>query len=262
MFELTFDTHSRRHAGVIDLAPRMREHFYNRRKVSVMWGVAAAMALASGYASEDDVSVRLAALGLKIEYPQEAIRAGEEARRTWNPTEPPNAGGLKDWIARVGSLREQLVQYEGWRTYNHQQMALAVNGDKTIALGVLQGDSATGRHYGPKPKSKYPKGRVFEDLTARNQLALFSLGEAGALDQLEDEELARLQTWVLLTYRTKANDRIEVYSEISLPKRIGPGGLVDDWIDRIILPRLDFEGVIELGSDSGDDDFDVPVEEL
>jgi hypothetical protein len=205
---------------------------------------------------------RLAALGLKLEYPQEAIRAGEEARRTWNPTEPPNAGGLKDWIARVGSLRGQLMQHESWRAYNHQQMALAVNPDKTIALGVLQGDAATGTAYGPKPRSKYPKGRVFEDLAARNQLTLFSLGEAGALDRLEDEELARMQTWVLLTHRTKTNGRIEVYSEISLPKSIGPRGLVDEWIDRIILPKLEFGAVIELDGDSGTDDFDFPVEEL
>jgi hypothetical protein len=207
-------------------------------------------------------AARLAALGLKLVYPQEAIRAGEQARRTWNPAEPPNAGGLKDWIARVGSLREQLMQHEGWRAYNHQQMALAVSPDKTIALGVLQGDAATGTAYGPKPKSKYPKGRVFEDLAARNQLALFSKGEAGALDQLEDEELARMQTWVLLTYRTKANDRVEVYSEISLPKSIGPKGIVDEWIDRIILPKIDFEPVVELDDDSGTDDFDFPVEEL
>lgn len=213
-----------------------------------------------GPASVDE---RLAALGLRRGWLEEAIRAGEEARRTATPNEPPTAAGLKAWIARVGSLREQLKSEGGWRRLNQHNVALVCNQAKTIAVGVLQGDGNTGVSYGKVPRSRYPKGAVVAAMAARNsELTLFSLAEAGRPDLLEEDEFAHLQTWFLLTYRCLVEGRVQIRGELSVPSKFDVDGYINDWRDRIILPPMEFEPVV--GFDDGLDGeggVDVAVEE-
>ncbi|MFD7732615.1 hypothetical protein ACFV6F_19780 [Kitasatospora phosalacinea] len=204
---------------------------------------------------------RLAALGIRWDYLETAIRAGEAARREATPTEPPTAPGLNDWIARVGMLRHTMVLQEGWTLLNHNNMALVVNPARTIALGVLAGDAATGWAPPLKPKSRYPKGNAFAEAVAHNDLTLFSNDELGHADVLDPAAIESLNLWLLLTHRVRVRDEVTVYSELSLPAGVSDSGYIVDWLDRVILPRLKFEAIKD---DEGPDDggIDVPVEEI
>ncbi|MEV5831534.1 hypothetical protein AB0L25_38815 [Spirillospora sp. NPDC052242] len=206
------------------------------------------------------VAARLAGLGL--DWSSQlwvAIREGERARRTATDTEPTSAGGLKDWIARVGRLREKLGD-EGWKPVNNYQIPIAVNPAKTIGVGVLLGDHATAGP-DPGPLSKYPKGPKVLEVAARNR-TLFSPAEAGRPDLMDDHEYSRLSTWFLVTYRQViprcGNDpaRALIVSELSLPGGTAGenGGFPQVWLDRIILPASEFP----IKREPFDGDEDIP----
>ncbi|MFK4187756.1 hypothetical protein ACI2L4_27680 [Streptomyces sparsogenes] len=206
---------------------------------------------------------RLAAVGgMKWAYLERTIRAGEASRREATPTEPPTAPGLRDWIARVGMLRYTMVIEEGWLLLNHMNMALVVDPAQTVAVGVLAGDAGTGWPDPIRPKSRYPKGSAFANAVAGTDLTLFSNAEAGHPEVLEPSAIESLDLWLLLTYRTIQGDKAMVYSELSRPDSVSPSGYIVDWRDRVILPRLTFEEVID--GDGRDDDggIDVLVEEI
>ncbi|MEV7347249.1 hypothetical protein [Streptomyces sp. NPDC093544] len=205
---------------------------------------------------------RLAVLGMKWEYCEGAIRAGEAARREATPSEPPTAPGLRDWIARVGMLRYTMIVEEGWTPLNHKNMALAVNPAQTIAIGVLAGDAGTGWPPPAKPKSRYPKGQAFANAVAGEELTLFSNADAGHPEVLEPETIEALDLWLLLTYRVRQGDTVTVFSELSRPDSVSTSGYIVDWRDRLILPRLRFEAVIDDDGRDDDGSIDVPVEEI
>lgn len=209
-----------------------------------------------------DAFDRLAALGMKWEYCERAIRAGEGARREATPTEPPTAPGLRDWIARVGMLRHTMIIEEGWTPLNHKNMALAVNPSQTLAVGVLAGDAGTGWPAPLKPKSRYPKGQAFANAVAGEDLTLFSNADAGHPKVLEPERIEALDLWLLLTNRVRQGDTVTIYSELSRPESVSSSGYIVDWLDRVILPRLTFEAVIEDDGRDDDGSIDVPVEEI
>ncbi|MFD6778420.1 hypothetical protein [Streptomyces diastaticus] len=208
---------------------------------------------------------QLADLGLRAEYFDRTVRLGEDAREGATRDDANNAPGTLDYLARVRTLRETLRTEEGWLRYDPKQSPLAVNAEKTVAVGVLLGDARTGLPGNPQPRSHRPAGVAKEALIARNQeLALFSLppepprrGEA----QLSDDEYANLSTWYLLTFRYEARERgiVEIRSELSLPSSIGPRGKIDDWKQRILLPAIRFTKVFDYADAATD--FDVSVEE-
>jgi hypothetical protein len=204
---------------------------------------------------------RLAALGMKFEYCERAIRAGEEARRDATPTEPPTAPGIRDWIARVGMLRHTMIVEAGWSLLNHANMALIVNPERTIALGALAGDSGTGWPDPIHPRSRYPKGAAFADVVAHD-LTLFDSAAVGQPDALDSATVRSLKLWLLLTYRVRLGDKVTVYSELSRPKPVSQAGYIVDWHDRVILPRLTFEAIVDDDGPQDDGSIDVPVEEI
>jgi hypothetical protein len=205
---------------------------------------------------------RLAALGMKWEYCERSIRAGEAARREATPTEPPTSPGLRDWMARVGMLRHTMIIEEGWSLLNHKNMALVVDPAQTIAVGVLAGDAGTGWPAPVKPKSRYPKGQAFANAVAGGDLSLFSNADAGHPEIMEPEKIEALDLWLLLTYRVRQGDTVTVFSELSRPEAVSSSGYIVDWRDRVILPRLKFEAVIDEDGRDDDGGFDVPVEEI
>ena len=60
--------------------------------------------------SPKDHESQLAAFGLKPEYFNDALRAGEQARRLVTKNDPPNAGGTEDYFKRVRVLRERPIR--------------------------------------------------------------------------------------------------------------------------------------------------------
>ena len=216
-----------------------------------------------GYESE------LATLGLRWEYLEPGLRMSEQARRAGKTKDDAkNAPGSQDYFTRIRELRYTLRTELGWIPYDPLQAPLIVNPDKTIGIGVLLGDARTGLPGGPHPRSKRPAGISKERAVARNQeLQLSFAFEEPEFTQPDEahagvDEYAQMVTWYLLTHRSEARKTgvVTVRSELSLPDRVGPGGRIDSYQRRILLPSIEFESVNDYAVETTGD-FDVPVEE-
>jgi hypothetical protein len=193
---------------------------------------------------------QLAQLGLKWDYLDVTLKKSEQARRDGTTKDDAkNAPGSQDYFTRIRELRRTLRTELGWHPYNPMQAPLIVNHEKTVGIGVLLGDYRTGLPGSPHPRSKRPAGVTKERAVARNQdLKLpFEEAEFAELEaqQSHDDEYAQLATWYLLTYRYEARKTgvVTVRSELSLPDRVGPGGKVDSYETRILLPTISFGSV-------------------
>ena len=211
-----------------------------------------------------DHAAQLAKLGLQVDYFHHAVRGGEEVRRLVTQNDPRNAAGTVDYYRRIRVLRERLINDQGWKRAEVNQLPLVVNSDKTLAIGVLLGNYQTG-WVGPyHPRSKRPIGEGKLKLVAQNQqLALIPKPVEPDEIALEDDDLANIQTWFYMTYRRVFRDVVRVSSELSLPAQVNPSNYVERWARRIPIPDIDFEGVIPYieGTDDGPDEYDVPVDE-
>jgi hypothetical protein len=197
---------------------------------------------------------RLDALGLKLDYFYEALRAGEQARRLVTKNDPVNAAGTQDYFGRVRVLREQLIEKEHWARGELDGLPLVVNPDRTMAIGVVLGDSKTGWAGLHHPHSKRAIGEAKIGLVAQNgqQQVLFRRPLVADEVDLEAEDLFKLKTWFFLTYRRQAKDRaVVVSSELSFPSAVSPTGRVERWDDRIPFPDLAFENVTPRNDDGG-----------
>ncbi|GGI68960.1 hypothetical protein GCM10011581_02480 [Saccharopolyspora subtropica] len=211
-----------------------------------------------------DAERRLQELGLELEYVDKAIRAGVEARASKNDFEPPSAPGLKDWIARVGKLRELVVSGADWYYADPYNVPLVYEPTKQIALGVLLGDRNTGRDK-PKsgPRSKYPKGTMIAEATADGgdeptlELDLTQRSRRGHLDVAT---LAALDVWFLVTYPAEVGDKFVVCREVSLAAPIEPDSYITSWRERLIFPPLEFGPVVMPDHPEEPDDIDVFVQ--
>jgi hypothetical protein len=206
--------------------------------------------------------LRLVDPGLQVEHLHAAIRAGEGERRTAVRDDPLGAGGSRDYQLRVRTLRQILRKELGWKRYEFNGLPLVINQAKTVAIGVAKGDAATGNP-DVEPRTERPVGEIKRLLVAQNQqqLGLFDLDPGPDEIVLSDEELARLQTWFLLTRRRARNDTVIIGSELSHAIDLDWKGHIWKWKPRICLPDLEFEGVIDYieGTDDGPEEYDVPV---
>lgn len=215
---------------------------------------------------QEDPAVALERLGgIKVEYLHDVIRAGEGERRTSTADDPTNGPGSIDYILRIRKLRQIFRKELGWLRHNLHQLPLVVNPEKTLAIGVIQGDAVTGIPGAHQPRSKKPAGQVKQSLVVQNiQPALFDLPGDEQEAVLNDEELAALQTYFLMTRRLRKPDgTVIVYSELSRAVGFDSLGYVDDWSPRICLPPLEFEPVVDYieGTDDGPTEYDVRVDE-
>ncbi|MEU1261470.1 hypothetical protein ABZ473_05175 [Streptomyces cellulosae] len=217
----------------------------------------------------DGYESQLATLGLAWKYLEPGLRMSEQARRAGKTKDDAkNAPGSQDYFTRVRELRYSLRTELGWEPYDPSQAPLIVNPDKTVAIGVLLGDARTGLPGHPHPRSKRPAGVTKEQAIARNQeLQLSFTFEEPEFSQPSEgqsaaDEYARMETWYLLTYRYEARRTgvVTVRSELSLPNRVGPGGKIDSYQRRILLPPIEFESVNDYAVETTGD-FYVPVEE-
>lgn len=216
--------------------------------------------------SSDDCEKRLAELDLRLDQLQDALRAGEEARRLTTANDPRNAAGTQDYFRRIRVLRERKIAEDGWRRLDLNLLPLVVNPTRTIAVGVLLGDFRTGWPGPYHPRSRRPVGEGKIRLVARNQqqMTLFpEMYNAQEVDQ-DSEDLSRLQTWFLISYRRLFGDHVTISSELSLPSQTGETNYITRYAQRIPLPELRFEGVIPYTNDDPDDgegEYEVSVDE-
>ncbi|MFD5620532.1 hypothetical protein [Streptomyces yangpuensis] len=213
----------------------------------------------------DDVRVQLGGMGTRLELLHRVLRAGEAARRTTVPNDPTGTAGRRAYEAQVRTLRELQIEHEGWAKLVHGRLELTCRADRSIAIGVMVGDAATGQAR-LVPKNARRRGHATEQVTRVNageaaphvQTALF-VADAGPKGvALSEEEAVALRTWFLVSFRTKAGDAVRIDCELSQPKRFEDGFVVE-WKRRIPLPPLKMDGIEPL-NDDGPRKIDIAVD--
>ncbi|MFE4173259.1 hypothetical protein ACFRR7_14605 [Streptomyces sp. NPDC056909] len=200
-----------------------------------------------------------------MEFLHDVLRAGEAARRTAVPNDPTGTAGRRAYEAHVRTIRELHIEKEGWARLIHGRLELVCNGDRSVAMGVMIGDAATGQA-SLFPKNARRRGPATDMVTRANagevtshvQTALFVAGAGPDGVALSEEEAYALKTWFLLSYRTKIGDTVRIDCELSRPKRFEDGFVVE-WGRRIPLPALVMDG-IELVNDDGPEEIDITVD--
>lgn len=206
----------------------------------------------------EDVHARLASLGTRLDYLHPALHAGEAERRTATPNHPSNTPGTRAYQEHIRVLREMHIRGGGWKRLLHNQLELVCNPEKTIAIGVMVGDAATGQ-LGQLPRNLYSRGPATERAAENNaQLALFPTPADRDEVVLESDESEQLAIWFLVSHRVEADDTVRIHSELSLPLRVQRGYVVE-WKDRIALPVLEMEGV-SLPDETGPGEIDIPID--
>jgi hypothetical protein len=134
-------------------------------------------------------------------------------------------------------------------------LELVVSPDQKLAIAVMSGDSYVGfRGTGNVPRTKRPKGEGAKLLTKYNN------GQGVLFPELERKVLhqTKLETWVLLHYRSAST----VQLELSLPSGLDDQDYIDTWLYRICLPSLTFDNRPDIDRALSLEDFseiDVPV---
>ncbi|WP_026454147.1 hypothetical protein [Saccharomonospora iraqiensis] len=186
---------------------------------------------------------RLRGLGLELDFFDRAIRAGIAAMSN-NDFEPQNAPGLKDWIARVGTLREHLVRDAGWNYANPFHMPLVYDPARKNALGVLQGDAHTGLGKPESgPRSRYPKGPAIAVVTAAADDGVspldLDLTQSTGRGHLDPRDLRSMDVWFLVTYTDTVSDALfVVHRELSLAHPTNPDDHVNSWRERLLFAPM------------------------
>lgn len=217
------------------------------------------------------VEQQLAGLGFNQDIFHRALRADEAARRATGRLQPRNAAGTNGYFARVEQLRYGLITELGYKPKDYRGIPLAVNEEEARAVGVLLGNRKTGLPgftEGPTGARSMGKAKAKLVTECAGQVALFDLPAGADDDEVADEEFARFDLWLLVSYRFEVRDpedgasRVVVRSEFSKPKGVDEGARINGWGRRIILDNLTFDGVVEYHEDDeGPDAFDVAVEE-
>ena len=213
----------------------------------------------------DDVRAQLGGMGTRLEFLHDVLRAGEAARRTAVPNDPTGTAGRRAYEAHVRIIRELHIEQEGWARLVHGRLELVCNANRSVAMGVMVGDAATGQA-SLFPKNARRRGPATDMVTRANagesaphiQTALFVAGAGPDGVALSEEEACALKTWFLLSYRTKFGNTVRIECELSQPKRF-EGGFVVEWGRRIPLPALVMDG-IEPVNDDGPGEIDIPVD--
>ncbi|MEU3754977.1 hypothetical protein AB0H17_19740 [Streptomyces olivoreticuli] len=218
-----------------------------------------ALSLVTPVPEPGDVHARLAELGTKVDYLQPALYAGEAARRTATPNHPANTAGTRAYQEHVRAIREEHIRNARWKRLLHDHLELVYNPEKSLAIGVMIGDAATGNAR-LHPKNLRKRGAATARAAASNdmQLALFSPRADSDEVRLAPVEASDLKTWFLVSYRVRVGDVVRIHSELSLPRKF-KRGFVAKWDQRIPLPVLEMDG-IERMDDDGPGEIDIPVD--
>lgn len=200
-----------------------------------------------------DIARRLAALDLTVEDLLQPVRLGAAARRTATANHPKAYGGWRDYGERVAGLRDQLAD-RGWTAEEVDGVCMTVHPTRHLALMTALGNSGTGTASPVSTRRK--RGETTEKVIRVNaQLAFdFEIDESSpALRQ------TLIPTWVLLVH----TEGDQIRCELSLARHMDEDGFIDAWLERIPLPSIQLNDVLDVhddddGGPAGGVDFDVP----
>ncbi|MFF5574879.1 hypothetical protein [Streptomyces luteogriseus] len=221
--------------------------------------------LVKPFPEPDDAQAQLGGMGTGLEILHNVLRAGEAARRTAVSNDPIGTAGRRAYEAHVRTIRELHIEQEGWVRLVHGRLELVCSPDRSVAMGVMVGDAATGQA-SLFPKNARRRGPATGLVVRANagegashvQTALFVAGAGPCGVALSEEEACALKTWFLLSYRRKVGDTVRIDCELSQPKRF-EAGFVEEWGRRILLPTLIMDGIEPL-NDDGPGEIDIPVD--
>jgi hypothetical protein len=184
----------------------------------------------------DQVTDRLADLGLKADILEFAVRGADAEARTYTELDPPNMQGMARYARTVRLLREQLVPL-GWSYDNPRNLARTVSPDRRVAIIATLGDGATGVPH-VSPSTRYEKGLATVEAVSRNFVQLTLPIDVGDEDLFE-ADAEGTATWVLLYNVTDS----EIRCELSLPDSM-VDGYIDTWLERLILTPVPLESTV------------------
>jgi hypothetical protein len=209
-----------------------------------------------------DHEAQLAGMNLRLEYFHDALRAGEQLRRSATLNDPPNAPGTDDYFRRVRVLRDRLINEAKWSRLNLEGLPLVVNPGRTMAIGVLLGDNQTGWVGNYHPRNVRAMGEKKVKLVAQNQqLAMIPRSAAHDEVDIEEADLSKVRTWFFLTKRRIIADKVIVSNELSEAAETTKNGYVKRWARRIPFPDVVFEAVVPYDGGSASSGYEVAVDE-
>lgn len=216
---------------------------------------------ARNFEQPHDRNSRLYALGLDEATVEEIVVYGLRARQACSPLAPPSYPGTVQWAETIVGSRMILIP-RNWTHSDAHNFSRIVNPEETIAIIVATGDEHTGIATG-EPRTRYPKG---PETTAAVQMNVQMAFPGLAIAQFENVSPPSLETWIVLL---STND-FECRYELSRPQAQDKEGRVIAWLDRIIFPLIEIEGLPGREDDDGGDDhdddddggLDVPVERI
>ena len=186
------------------------------------------------YVEVFEVGQRVQQLGLTIEILLDAVRAGFTGRSTCTELDPPMYPGQTMWAHTLRRLRQRTAGI-GWKPDNDGNYCVALSPTGHMAIAVATGDANTGR---PEsiPATSSPKGPRTAEAVAANQLTL-DLGFADKNPETQAAGNFPRETWLLLIHL----DHSEVRAELSLPLGLDEQDRVTGWLERIMLPSVEFD---------------------
>jgi len=196
-----------------------------------------------------DAERRLGELGLSGVALEEVVLKGEYARAEHTQHDPINAGGLDAYRYRVRGFRDVYCNL-GWTIHRDRGLELTRSPCGTMSVLTRAGDEGVGfRDSFPQPRSLV--GETTRDVV---EAATLQLDPNWLNVPKVVPGLASPSIWMLLV----ARDGDLVRSELSLPSGFDADGLVDAWIERILLPSINMAD--PTANDSMPvDEIDVPI---
>lgn len=201
---------------------------------------------------------RLRDLGFtKPELFREGMEVGLTARFSRSKYAPRTAGGYDQWATAVENIREQLSK-DGWTEADAANFPRSVNSSQTMAIGLLQGDAATGLRYST-PKTARKKGPATWKVVNKNrQLDLFAKQiPVAVLPKVAKKPGSNEPlTYFLLWYLDRKMRQVRL--EVSCPHMLEDGKIAG-WIERILLPLIALDPIDPATRRSDDDAPEVDV---
>lgn len=200
----------------------------------------------------EDLRQRLDSMQLEMWCFENALASGAAEAASYSAGAPLSAPELGRWLRTVEELHNGLVALQhGWERSDPMNQPTWINPSLRTAIVISSGDENTGQATFNNPSNRNPKGRSFGALVAANEQASFfdMLSESGNMVDINE-------TWVFLYDQREGF----VYSELSLPL-VMPGVYIENWKERIILPRFDGgANTFEVEEDGPDQDFGFTIQ--